>query len=1819
MVDSRSVSRIATHYYKIAHVHNVAYTIYAAKDSAADQLLLELELQIRFQHPRILLTYYNKSLYCFHFGHWESLHPLEPAGDRSEDMDADDPANPASLKLHLLYPQLVPKYSETVSAEQLANPSRVMKTGTLKKDPNAKEEQTDDRLAFASLSFLKAVKKAIVYNLSALGNMSLFGNYVLSRVQGTSAQYGIVQVDPVLLANGDLVVSLSLRNKLALFESSLLNLNQAFLNFASCFVVYVIPSGLRCHLYDTTNMLQSFTHTPPKSSENLLRLLKLSAGVDLTEKQQILWVKLIPNLQHLNNQTSKVSRFVHDVDNKKYILWPWELCMLQFGSVEQVDIPPSTAPSVDPLSLISDFIKHSIQCNESFTQIKPEKTDNIAHTMAPPSVPGTGPYLFSVPSAFSTGASTGGPEIKEEETNIDLPGINADILGIFELQPTENYPMFGADAGIPEVTIGDTNNVLDDHLGITKEQLIAKSEPTENEDEEDDLFGDGSDLELKDDINSVDPVGSARDINEKPQEPNDDASNIEIDNAEDARVETSQDFNSVKNSSPSSLESKKSPKESSDVTTYVGIPKDQMISQVPKMFTPTSYDDPGAPPAIMPTPVITQAPFSNSFGFSSANQTPQNVQRRIPSRGNNPGFSQKEGPQGENMGYAFSPIVFNPIIKSNIDTKYGRGGKFYVDRELSAGPESEPRKMRLRETSVLAYEMPSFHEQSSQRAMSSFGLATDLESTDMNKSDVSQELSMFGVRNPDDPLLGMGSGEDQDVTASEHNGNDEGADMNMDDHEEFDDDEESDVDEDLSVSELKTSPLKLNTHVGDIFHISGSVVPQYESQKTNGAMGNSSLYGNQQMAFLSPGLAPQIKSVGATRGESPFGFGINTVDMQGTSFSPASGELKQAAHSYTSAPVNEDLTIQGETQNDGKDSRHTPAGNTPASTGSSTSGISESSNCLPLILRSINVFSIPNLFMLKNVPGAWGTVTIPSGFNMDVEEEEDDIESKDGGLSVRAKHLDEFLRWLTPNLVFDLGLNKFESRINLNLPELFADDVISDITDGEVSQDVAAQFANAFPLSYRIQLSEFITENGPGKTKAFSESQTELKDQLSFLDGITDGSPLESASPSGRLETLQWDSIFAELVTNKENFGTYKALITEMNHSSPKKVDENAVFNLNDVKAKVLKNKDNIINLNYLGARFWKYLNFMPVNGPKRFQILLISENDQRVKSGTIYDNANSDFLDLLRNAYKENHFGSIKKLNLQTSETRPDLEGISNGIMSVDKDVSDRSYHEFYKRVSKKLKNLAELIKLDLINKTNRFEFGRPLLLLFVNYNESIDSVLQISKICRNFKLFLNDHQLSLVNMFVHVVPWSSIVKQSDNRRRLRYLSNSKLAKLSMNLYNKCPESESFESKQGNQQKDDICKLYTQLVKEPPTTLHFKFLNKINKEGSSSEFHDDIFLHVAYERSVDKNWISAAWSDPLGIVTQVRSWYCTLAAKNGHYSVDTHDLGSIINEIWEVSNLLFKKLNEDVLQRMCGSGNKKFLVLTRINSIIPDDELVFWKRLTTKYKDVSLIVLSTNRMPKFLFSSEMKFASSGQMKTKENYEDPPSVPSGGGFVPGHGPRTSMSNSGSGHEFFKSLNGFYGTNGVSPSSSGVPNSATSPMYAGTVGFHSPHQFLNAPTNFLSPQEGTSNPTPQSDAPMPNDADYVMRDQSLDVIGVIPKTPLPSFNLPTRLGMRIGYLIKEAPQQMSSELRYMVFEVTLLSCSAYWSLSAIMKILLSQYKKLIVLNDILGTTETDSRGQRSGASAQLRALVPWHINAVVKALDYLVHVYVEEQS
>lgn len=1737
MLDLTSIPRISTHFYKIAHLQLVTCTVYAAKEASLDQQLLELELQIRDRFPRILLTYYSRCLYHFKFDHIRSVNvPGVPSSnDRLDD----------------LYPQLTYKAETSTSALVLSKPSKGLNVHPTNKSDG---QSQDDHQAYISLTFFKSVKKMIVYNLSLQSDMRVFGNYVVSRLDNNYHQFVVVQVDPVVLENGDLVVSYFQMNRLALWDSSVVNFDRPFPEIAKSFVIYVMPSGLRCHFFDTSDYDQTFTRAFPKSGLKLLQLLKLSTGIDLTNKEDILWTKLVPNLQHLNNQTSNISRFVHEVDNKKFIMWPWELCLLQFGS-ENVPAPvfDDQKSFVDPLEIIDKLIDSNIAANEEHSRTRYD----LSLSGMQNAFSGGQTQAFNIPSTISPGKSTGNATTAEDfSIKFETPlGVEVDEQRMQPI-PFEAFEEHSASLNEPlEIIAYDEQQLLELHEANLHSEEEKKHDIAEKE-EDDDLFGESSDSE------AYNTKSEPATIDDKDKGVRDDASkNLKLHEeplellAEESHTKTldeklriaQADDNSNDAISPS----------------FVNITKDQMISNWGS--NPTSYEDPGAPLPIMPTPVIPQGPSFHS-SLSDSNGPLRPMLTRLFQSSKQERLDDLK-PNGERLGFVFSPIKFNPVIKSSIDTKYGKGGKFYVANDQPG--ELDSRARRVRETSV------------SSGSPLQFSRDTEIA---MNPDHASERFDQIG----DNQV--SSAPESNGATAhdiSEHKGGegmDDEDDEDDDDEEEgdIDDDEESDVDEDLDDRDLKTSPLRLNTIGQDPFGIRLS--SGLDSVAVSSVQRSSDI---PQFAGLHSPNFDNMRS-GETKAESPFGVFLRN-ETKILSLSPASMnqyDLKD---------------VLGVIPNETKDVDMSLPTTTAASPSTvSSSNIGESSNCLPLILRSINVLTIPPDFILDKPRIHWEVSTILTGFDIDAVEDFEDLDNENSNeLFVKGKYLDHYLKWVTTNIVFDFGNFESRSLTRAKLPETLNCHPANELVESEPFENVRSSFESVFPLSFRMSLDEFQF----GFTKDADEkdvNQTKIDNHLEFLEE-KDSTSMDTDRVTDH-GTIFWDSIYHELSTNRENSNSYLELLREAELKwAHRKGDAEASIALNDVKAKVLNHSSEIINFDFLGLRFWRYLDLKPVNSEKNFQVLVLSETSPDVKDLNVFEGGSLSFLNSLRNNYKDNHFGDMKRLSLQTPENRPDLEGVNNGL-ALSSCPRNEKTHNFYRKVNKTLNSLAELIKFDLINKHNRFDFDRPLLLLFISFDDSIGSISQISKLCRNFEVTLSSHQLSLVQIFSHVIPWRAIIKQEGHCRRLKYLSNTKLTDLSTVLYNKCPDNKSGVSLQKG---IDTTQLFTRLIKERPDSLNFKVANRTLNNTVGFSLTNDLFLHVAYDRSIDKRWICASWSDPHGVVTKTKAWHS--ASKKGESSC-ARDIGSIIGEIWEISISLLKHLNDDESRRACGTGGKKFLVFTRINSILPDDELVYWKRLTSKYKEISLIVLSANRLPKTTFTLQDTASSDTAISEQSSMNT-------GGSTNTKGYSMSGMN---GVDLLKAFNGVSGTFTTSPNIADI-NTMNSPT--GGVTFHSPRQFFNAQTNFLSPQDGSLSLQHLEGA---DDVNSYLCDRSLDMIGFIPQTSLPSSNSPTRLGMKTGYLIAEADNNDQESMKnLMIYEVSLLSCSTQLNLNSIMRSLLNQFKKLIYLNYVVGVLSlantSKSEQGHNPLKRKLRSIVPWHINAVGKTLDYLVHIDVNDSS
>lgn len=142
-------------------------------------------------------------------------------------------------------------------------------------------------------------------------------------------------------------------------------------------------------------------------------------------------------------------------------------------------------------------------------------------------------------------------------------------------------------------------------------------------------------------------------------------------------------------------------------------------------------------------------------------------------------------------------------------------------------------------------------------------------------------------------------------------------------------------------------------------------------------------------------------------------------------------------------------------------------------------------------------------------------------------------------------------------------------------------------------------------------------------------------------------------------------------------------------------------------------------------------------------------------------------------------------------------------------------------------------------------------------------------------------------------------------------------------------------------------------------TTIAHKLPDKItfrtSKQTNGLSFIDyDSYIHLAYSRSVDRKWIFGVLSDSTGKESMIKSWY----------------VGD--------SKTLFDNSCTQLWAMAIGLGSKKYgkicLILTRLNGVLPDDELMNWRRLSGR--NVHLAVVCVDDNTKISFYDENKLYS---------------------------------------------------------------------------------------------------------------------------------------------------------------------------------------------------------------------------------------------------
>lgn len=1241
------------------------------------------------------------------------------------------------------------------------------------------EQAPSSLLPLTYVTFLKALKKLLMINLSLRGELLPFGN------SGLLPNKSLLLLEPKLATSGDLFLSLATKRHELI---KLQDISSPDINITQEYAIYLAPSGIRAYL--AAEDIEGAKAPAPSNQTTIVETLLALHSIKL-EPDNMTWVKMIPNLGHLNAITTQISDYLRPVSNSKYLVWPLELCYAQKADKisKSVTDPSAEFMDDDPFSLIDDFA--NLRATSSL------KT--------PSNIPTTNntPIAFESPPA---------------ELNLLKPHID-------QRRPTTE------------------TNAMTNETPATHDSWSDLDE---------DLFGEGdgvtdADFNFFDDDeanNVIDEANLEQELDEALEESNNDLNMDNTDSGPEIALED-------KLSNDSDLKENQ-----------FDIPLEEMTIPATPLYT-----DPGAPEPV---------------------QSPKNAARKKS---------------------IFSPLNFNPIIRSNVDNKYANGGKFFVSNvDTPVGENTVP-------------------------SLPGEGLPRDDDDDDDDEDD-----------------------EDDDDEDEEEDDDDQPEGEDGDDNEKYQGEQDDD---------------RMARKKDKDYHSVDNGTPSSDK-------------------------IPFVKD-----------SSVNALE----STEPEFKKLKLES----SVPQ-----LSGEPADGAKDARVPSPG---------IGGANGSPNCVPFLLRSIPLHSIPTHFFTDP----------PTMQKQDVE-----------------KLLDIFLE----QIVWDDGC------LSAAVPAV-------EPYRNEYPESVQRAIAQLFPEIHDANL---------GEVSGISLSERIFK-QYSHDNGMQVESPLSSFKNPEYVLTSHGPS------NDTMDFTISSQLPKGIEDEKP--MDDTSLFFEIPQPRITVKRLNQEISIGASALSLWNLMSFTSLRNPKDFRLLILSPKHLSDQS--------DHFLNDIIQIYEKCQLGSIERLNSSM---------IKRGVASIDSRPDSMEENAV---------GVARSLNETLVKGSNY----KDIVIILIDFEQDLKSILKLSKIFELMKastLALPNNRNLPINVALKIIPSNFLT----NNGVFSVLSINKLTKFGLSLYNRV----------GN-----INDTFAALSSPLPSKINFQ-LTKSPVAGKL--LCEDSFIHLAYGRSIDKEWCVASWTDQLGEMRKTKAWHCPSKIKNS--------LESVTNEMWDLTVLLSKPLI-----------GKKYLLLTRIDGMIPDDELLQWKRLSSKSRELSLVVVSVNENSKLLLTLDNpQFPFDKLFDQEKTFANTV--------------RSSR---------LDAANTVGSSTGLTPSTIFTPQPINSPDLF-TISKSNMH---DSPSEFRVNADDSNT--------IVNIADKVH--------ALIYTDPSPLANSPTRLSVKTGFLIKPVP---NSNNKLATLEINVLSCPGHLPCDEMMNMILSQYRSLATIGELYGVDPQNS-------------LIPWHIAAVIKTLNCLVHVRVVE--
>lgn len=701
------LEEVFSSFYKINSITKINYEQYIPRNQD-ERWSIQMELNIRKQNPQCLIALLSKELWCFSIN--------------------DDPL-PSLSEIDIPKSNILPSND---IAEDLTDDS-VLKP---EKSGHFTADYSKPNLPPYYALFLKALRKCIYINLTLNSNNTLiqFGNACISLNTERNTKNFLLQTEPHLFSNSDLVLSISMKdmNLYPLKEEELCT------DLTRTHALYMAPSGIRAFLKGSSQ--QRSTVPPPKNAAVLLNTLNFSHGIDLTQKEDLQWVSLVPHLGHLSGQTPSISSYMDFPSESREIAWPLDLCFIQASHDNEC--------SQKEDSFAFESFQNTLDMIDDFIQVR---QTSAYRTPGASGAPGTNPMstggpfteqfqLSSKKSASSMHGTIGVSPLGGIQSSIRNPNgvdtnnnsmlasnqrlINSNQNIISPLYAnsdrlTSNAPdLFGPEFSTtpnsnensnelfndrkPDLRISPVKSDMDKSLMLMDSVLDGES-PDNKE-----LFGDDE----EDLANSTGKSGDTSATDQETQH------NIDVDMDNEGDVDDL--FG-----------------ETSGEDAKTSVPKLNSDEITEEMFGMSDDDDSGRPSSGRIS-ISNNKARENNLDEIDQYDTPrkQNLKRKyldIPidqmTLSNSPLYTDPGAPlpvetPRERRRSVFEPLTFNPIIENNVDNKYKKGGKF------SLSPVQKEEALKF---DVSTGEISSSEEEDSDSSLEGFDYPTikpDLRSLD---------------------------------------------------------------------------------------------------------------------------------------------------------------------------------------------------------------------------------------------------------------------------------------------------------------------------------------------------------------------------------------------------------------------------------------------------------------------------------------------------------------------------------------------------------------------------------------------------------------------------------------------------------------------------------------------------------------------------------------------------------------------------------------------------------------------------------------------------------------------------------------------------------------------------------------------------------------------------------------------------------------------------------------------------------------------------------------------------------------------------------